>query len=100
MITGAIDSKFLSPNLKANFDFLESQIATSPNNGEFLCGAELTGADILMSFPLSAARGRSVLTKQAYPKMWEYVGRLEEREAYKRAVEKIVEVEGGYDASL
>ena len=102
MITGAVDSKFLTPNIKSNFDFLESQLASSPNNGEFLCGDELTGADILMSFPLGAARGgrSGGFTKEAYPLMWAYVDRLQGREAYKRAVEKIVEVEGSYDASL
>lgn len=54
MITGAIETKFLTPNLKTQFDFLESQLATSPDEGGYLCGAELTGADIMMSFPLGA----------------------------------------------
>lgn len=100
LITGAVDSKFLAPNLKSNFSFLESQLASSPDNGSFLCGADLTGADILMSFPLGAARGRAGLTKEAYPKLWAYVERLEGREAYKKAVERVVEIEGSYDSSL
>lgn len=52
MITGAVESKFLHPNLQRQFDFLESQIATSPSGGDFLCGKDLSGADIMMSFPL------------------------------------------------
>lgn len=52
MITGAIESKLLNPNLRTQWDFLESQLATSPDDGEYLCGANLTGADIMMSFPL------------------------------------------------
>lgn len=52
LLTSALESKFLNPNLRANWDFLESQLATSPNGGDYLCGADLTGADIMMSFPL------------------------------------------------
>ena len=71
MITGGIESKFLEPNYKTQFDFLESQIASSPDGGEYLCGPELTCADILMSFPLGAARGRAPgFSQKNYPKLW------------------------------
>ena len=99
-IAGKLESMFLRPNLNTAFSFLESQIASSPGGGEYLCGKELTGADILMSFPLDAARGRAGLDKDKYPKLWAYVERLQERDAYKRAVQKIIEVEGEYDPVL
>jgi len=83
-IANKIDSMFLQPNFKTNYEFLESQLATS--SGDFLCGDELTGADIMMSFPLSTAKGRSDLTQEKYPKIWAYVDRLESRNAFKRAV--------------
>lgn len=71
MITGAVESKFLEPNYKTHFDFLESQMASSPGGGEYLCGPELSGADILMSFPLGAARGRVPgFTQERHPKLW------------------------------
>ena len=71
LITGAIESKYLAPNFKTNFDFLESQIASSPDGGEYLCGPELSGADIMMSFPLGAARNRvPVFTQENHPKLW------------------------------
>ena len=47
-----------------------------------------------MSFPLTACKGRPGLTKEKYPKLWAYVDKIEAREAHKRAVEKIVEIEG------
>ena len=100
MITGAVESNFLNPNLKRHFDFLESQIATSPDNGEYLCGPKLTGADIVMSFPLTAAKGRSGFSKANHPKLWAYVDRLEALDAHKRAVQKIIDVEGSYDPAL
>lgn len=98
LITGGIESKFLNPNLKTQFDFLESQLATSPNDGEYLCGADLTGADIMMSFPLGAAKSRALFTEKEHPKLCAYVDRLEAMEGYKRAVQKIVDVEGSYEA--
>lgn len=91
---------FLEPNMATHFGFLESQIESSPDEGQYLCGKELTGADILMSFPLEAAKGRAGLKQAKYPKLWAYVERLQEREAYKRAVQKVIEVEGSYSPNL
>ncbi|MCJ1428064.1 hypothetical protein MMC29_005971 [Sticta canariensis] len=99
-IAGSIESKFLEPNFKNNFDFLEKQISTSPNNGKYLCGSEISGADFIMSFPLSAAKGRAGLTQQKYPHLWAYVERYESTESYTRAVQKIIEIEGAYDPTL
>ena len=100
MITGVVETKYLNPNFETQFGFLESQIATSPDGGEYLCGTELTGADILMSFPLLAAKGRAGLYKEKYPKLWAYSERLEALEGYKRAVQKIIDVEGSYSGAL
>lgn len=79
---------------------MEGQIASSPENGQYLCGKNLTGADILLSFPLIAARGRAGLTKEKYPKLWAYVDRLENEAGYKKAVEKIVEIDGKFEATF
>jgi glutathione S-transferase len=76
---------------------LESQLNSSPGNGQYLCGPHLTGADILLSFPLIAGRVRAGLTKEKYPKLYEYVDRLEAEAGYKRAVQKIIEVEGKFE---
>ncbi|KAI9847787.1 MAG: hypothetical protein M1837_001680 [Sclerophora amabilis] len=100
MIAGKINSMFLEPNLNTHFGFLESQIASCPHGGDYLCGKELTGADVLMSFPLEVSKGRLGLVSEKYPKLCAYVDRLQARDAYKRAVQKIVEVEGSYKANL
>ena len=100
MITGGVESKFLNPELDKHFNFLENQISTSPRNGQYLCGPQLTGADIMMSFPLGAAKGRSSFSKEKHPKLWAYVDRIEALEGYQKAVQKIIEVEGSYDSSL
>ena len=65
-----------------------------------LCGSELSGADFIMSFPLSAAKSRAGLTQQKYPHLWAYIERYESTESYTRAVKKIIEIEGAYDPTL
>lgn len=99
-VAGKVESGFLAPNLKTHYDFLEGQLKTSPNGGGFLCGKEITAADIMLSFPLEAGQSRSGFTKEDYPQVWEYIDRLHEREAYKRAVQKIVDIEGEFKTNL
>jgi glutathione S-transferase len=79
---------------------LESQIASSPNNGQYLCGSQLTGADILMSFPLLEAKGQAGFNQASYPKLWAYVDRLESHAGYKKAVQKIVDINGPSSSHL
>ncbi len=104
-ITSAVVDKmfaaFLEPEMDTHLAFLESQLETSPGGGDYLCGAHLTAADILMSFPVMLARERVTLLGAAkaqgklakYPRVWAYLKRLEEEPGYKRAEAKIKEVE-------
>ncbi|GAB1321057.1 bifunctional glutathione transferase/peroxidase [Madurella fahalii] len=101
-VADKIIAAFLVPNLSRHLVFLESQLETSPNNGSYLCGAHLTAADILMSFPLliakhragslSAGKGEPKLADK-YPKLWAYLQRLQEEPGYMRAEAKINELE-------
>ena len=75
-------------------DFLEEQLATSPDGGRYLAGTNLSGADILMIFPLQACRHKGDLTAAKYPKLNAYINLLEATDSYKRSVAKIVELEG------
>lgn len=96
-ISGTISSGFTAPNFVTHFTFLEDQIKTS--GGDYLCGKNLTGADIIMSFPLIAGRGRTGLVKDKYPSLYAYTERLEKEPGYERAVKKIVDIEGKYEVS-
>lgn len=100
MIAGKVQTLFLKPSYDTQFGFLESQLASSPDGGDFICGKELTEADIMMSFAIEVAKAKAGLTKEDYPKLSAYVDRLYEREAYKRAVQKIVEVEGQFNNDI
>ncbi|KAL1860924.1 bifunctional glutathione transferase/peroxidase [Paecilomyces lecythidis] len=100
IVASQIESQFLTRNQEAHFSFLEDQLKTAPDGGKFLCGKELTAADILMSFPLIAGADRGVFTKDKYPELTAYTNRLQETEGYKKAVAKIEQVEGSFQASL
>jgi len=55
----------------------------------------------MMIFPLEAAQWRAGLTKEKYPKLSAYITRLQQREAFQRAIKKIEDVTGEkYNPSL
>lgn len=91
----------MKPNLLTHLGFLEQQLKTAPGGGGYLCGPILTGADILISFPLLASRSRiDFFTAASYPLLFAYIDKLEAAPGYKKAVEKIIEIEGSFTASF
>ena len=86
-IAKAISSKVLDmlvrPNLRRQFDFIEAELARST----WLAGDDLSGADIMMSFPLEAARQRAGLDARR-PRMIAFIDRVHARPAYQRALDK------------
>lgn len=93
-IASGVEAAFLTPNLTGHYKLLESQISSSPENGQFMCGPKLTGADIMLVYPLENARSSAGMTPAKYPKLDAYVTRLQARDAYKRAIEKAEEATG------
>jgi glutathione S-transferase len=99
-IAAQIHASFLSPHFHTHFAFLEDQLRSAPGGGGYLCGPSLTGADILLSFPLLAAKGRvPALEGDRFPLLLKYIDRLEQEPGYKKAVDKIVEIEGSFSVS-
>ena len=69
------------------------QLATS--GGNYLCGSQLTGADIMMSFSLQASVGRiDEKLAKSYTNIIAYVKRLENLPTFKSAVEKVEKLTG------
>ncbi|KAK5945109.1 bifunctional glutathione transferase/peroxidase [Knufia obscura] len=99
-VADRVTSMFLKPNFETHFKFIESQLESSPEGGDYLCGKDITAADILMAFPLEAGKSRSGMTQEQCPCLWKYVDLLHQREAYQRSVEKIREVEGSFKTNL
>ncbi|KAJ5925314.1 hypothetical protein N7454_007953 [Penicillium verhagenii] len=103
LVASQVEASFLNRNIEGNLDFLEDQLKTAPEGGPWICGKDLTAADILLSFPAIAANGRVLQDKEKrekYPLLASYAERLQEVEGYKRAVKKIEEVEGKFSASM
>ncbi|KAG6365026.1 hypothetical protein INS49_006632 [Diaporthe citri] len=101
-IANRIISMIVYPNIKKHLAFLEKQLETS--GGDFLTGPHLTAADILMSYPLLAgksgfdgmgkfARGTA---KESFPKVHEYMDRLEAQAGWEKAVQKTKDIDGDH----
>ncbi|MEH6526770.1 MAG: glutathione S-transferase [Sneathiella sp.] len=65
-----------------HFSFMNDQMAGK----DFFVGSELTGADIMMSFPLEAAKARGAL--DLLPNLKSFVDRMQARPAYLSALKK------------
>ncbi|PHH84926.1 hypothetical protein CDD83_1160 [Cordyceps sp. RAO-2017] len=100
----AVLARFVFPNAQKHLRLLEDMLAA----GDYLCGDALTAADILMSFPLLAARDRwddmgrweGGSWAATHPRLVAYVARLEACEGYRRSVDRIEAVDGKFTAAL
>jgi glutathione S-transferase len=81
-ISGMVSSRFLDPNLKAHLAFLADHLAKRP----WFAGDEFTAADVQMSFPIEGAIARA--GGGIYPKLTEWLAKIQARPAYQRAIEK------------
>lgn len=80
--------------MKLHLGFLEDQVKSAPQGGPYLCGPDLAGADIMMSYLLEIATASKAVTADSHPALVAYLDRLRQREAYRRANDLIVELEG------
>ena len=71
------------PNLTRQFDFMEAELGRST----WFAGSRISGADIMMSFPLEAAAQRAGLDASR-PKLMAFLERIHKRSAYQRALER------------
>ena len=82
-ISNKVMNLMVRPNLKRQLDFMESELGRST----WFAGAALTGADIMMSFPLEAAAQRAGLDASR-PKLMAFLKRIHARPAYKLALKR------------
>ena len=73
---------YAGPNIKLNLDYLEATLEKS----DWFCGDEMTGADIIMSFPVEAATRTDLAAN--YPSLMRFHQRIRALPAYQRAIEK------------
>lgn len=82
-IMGKIAMKRIQPMIDVHLDFVEASL----KQRHWFAGDDISGADIMMSFPLEAARSRAGLD-QSRPKTIAWLTKIQSRPAYKRALQK------------
>jgi glutathione S-transferase len=85
----AVRSAYLAPMIESQLDLMETELGRSA----WFAGANITGADIIMSFPIEAADARIGLA--ARPRLIAWLKAIHARPAFQRALEK----GGPYDVS-
>jgi glutathione S-transferase len=74
---------FVDAQLKLHFDYLENELGSGP----WFLGEKFSAADVMLSFPLEAARDRAGLDRSR-PRLSDFLDRIHARPAYRRALEK------------
>jgi glutathione S-transferase len=82
-IASKAKSAFIMPNITNHLNFMEGELGKS----EWFAGADFSGADIQMSFPVEAAVARGGLDAKR-PKLMAFLERIHARPAYQRALER------------
>jgi len=82
-VMGKAAQKRIQPMIDVHLDYIESELAQRP----WFAGDALTGADIMMSFPLEAARSRAGLDASR-PATIAWLDTIHARPAYQAALAK------------
>jgi glutathione S-transferase len=82
-ILGKAAQKKLQPMIDVHLDYIESELSQRP----WFAGDEMTAADIMMSFPLEAARARGGLD-ESRPATIAWLEKVHARPAYQAALAK------------
>jgi len=80
-IASNVHDKFIDPQLKLNLDFIEAELGKST----WFAGEEVTGCDVIMTFPLMVSQSRA---SGAYPRIAAFIDRVKARPAWQKAEEK------------
>ena len=78
-----IDQKKIQPMIDVHLDYVESELSQRP----WFAGDQMTAADIMMSFPLEAARSRGGLN-ETRPATMAWLSKIHARPAYQAALAK------------
>src|SRR5882757_9370770 len=82
-IFGKTAARRIQPMIDVHLDYVEAELASRP----WFAGDEITGADIMMSFPLEAARSRAGLDASR-PATIAWLDKIHARPAYQAALAK------------
>jgi glutathione S-transferase len=82
LIGSNVQKSYLGPMIDSQLDLMEAELGKS----EWFAGEAITGADVMMSFPVEAAASRNGLG--ARPKLVDWLAKVHALPAYKAALEK------------
>ncbi len=84
-ISQQVKNSYLEPNLNAQLEFIDNHL----KQNTWFCGSQLTGADIMMSFPLEIAIHNGKTKPNRTPNnILRYVSQIHQRPCYQRALAK------------
>jgi glutathione S-transferase len=81
-IADMVGSRYLDPNLATHLGFLGGHLAKHT----WFTGDSFTAADVQMSYPIESAVARAA--DRIPPQLTEWLGRVQARPAYRRAIER------------
>lgn len=81
-LLGAVAMKRFEPMVDVHTNFVDSELAARP----WFAGEMFSAADIMMSFPLEAARSRAGISRQTHPHIYKWLDSIHARSAYQRAL--------------
>lgn len=90
-VTNKISEGYCGPELVNQMSFVEGEIKA---NGGYLVGGKLSGADILVSFPMEMAFQRKFATGEEYPNIQQWLKTIKSLDSYAVAKSK-AEANGG-----
>ncbi len=82
-LLGKLAARKVRAMMDVHLNFIETELSSRP----WFAGEEITAADVMMSFPLEAAKARAGLGKEHSSTM-AWIDRIHSRPAYRKALEK------------
>jgi glutathione S-transferase len=83
-LLGRIALKKFQPMVDVHMNYVESELAGRP----WFAGRSFTAADVMMSFPLEAARSRAGISRETHPHIFKWLDVIHARPAYQAALAK------------
>lgn len=77
-----VRENYVAPNLERQMAYAEAELSDRP----YFTGEELSGADVMMSYPVQAAL--RAFAESDFPKLSAFMARIRVREAWRRAEER------------
>jgi glutathione S-transferase len=83
-LLGRVALKRFQPMVDVHVNYVESELAGRP----WFAGQSFTAADVMMSFPLEAARSRAGISRETCPNIFRWLDVIHARSAYLAALAK------------